>query len=87
MLYVVMYCPFPPAASLEMLTNLEDTVSHIAQGLHKDSIKVSPASEATTSFWTWVCSMACTHHFGSFSSPLHILTIIYRTKSLIAFTV
>ena len=33
--------PLPhPAVSLDMLEDLEDTVSHIAQGLHKDSIKV-----------------------------------------------
>ena len=33
--------PLPhPAVSLDMLEGLEDTVSHIAQGLHKDSIKV-----------------------------------------------
>ena len=29
-----------PAVSLDLLEDLEDTVSHIAQGLHKDSIKV-----------------------------------------------
>ena len=33
--------PVPhPAVSLDVLEDLEDTVSHIAQGLHKDSIKV-----------------------------------------------
>ena len=37
----VSFFPTSPAVSLDMLDDLEDTVSHIAQGLHKDSIKVT----------------------------------------------
>ena len=41
--------PVPSLAtvSLEMLEDLEDTVSHIAQGLHKDSVKVGPVKHTT----------------------------------------
>ena len=39
---------FSPIDTLEKLEDLEDKVSHIAQGLRKDSVKVSPVNHAST---------------------------------------
>ena len=48
--------PLPSLAtvSLDMLEDLEDTVSHIAQGLHKDSVKVGPVKHTTSASSHWM---------------------------------